>query len=33
MDDVYAHKAEARRSVSGVAVCWGGTLVFWLSRM
>ena len=28
-----AHKAEDRRSASGVAVCCGGTLVSWFSRM
>ena len=27
-----AHKADDRRSVSGVAVCCGGTLVAWFSR-
>ena len=27
-----AHKAEDRRSASGVAVCCGGTLVSWFSR-
>ena len=32
VDANYAHKAEDRRSVSGVAVCCGGTLVSWLSR-
>ena len=28
----YAHKADDRRSVSGVAVCCGGTHVSWISR-
>ena len=28
----YAHHAEGRRSVSGVAVCCGGTLVSWFCR-
>ena len=28
----YAHKAEDRRSVSGMAVCCGGTLVSWFAR-
>ena len=28
----YAHKAEIRSSVSGVAVCCGGTFVSWFSR-
>ena len=28
----YAHKAEDRRSVSGVAVCRGGTLASWFYR-
>ena len=32
VDADYAHKAEDRRSVSGVAVCCGGTLVSWFSR-
>ena len=32
VDANYAHKAEDRRSVSGVAVCCGGTLVSWFSR-
>ena len=32
VDADYAHKAEDRRSVSGVAVCCGGTLVPWFSR-
>ena len=32
VDAHYAHKAEDRRSVSGVAVCCGGTLVSWFSR-
>ena len=32
VDADYAHKAEDRRSVSGVAVCCRGTLVFWFSR-
>ena len=27
----YAHKADGRRSVSGVAVCCGGGLVSWFS--
>ena len=32
VDADYAHKADDRRSVSGVAVCCGGTLVSWFSR-
>ena len=32
VDADYAHKAEDRRSVSGVAVCCRGTLVSWFSR-
>ena len=32
IDADYAHKVEDRRSVSGVAVCCGGTLVSWFSR-
>ena len=32
VDADYAHKAEDRRSVSGVAVSCGGTLVSWFSR-
>ena len=32
VDADYAHKAEDKRSVSGVAVCCGRTLVFWFSR-
>ena len=32
VDADYSHKAEDRRSVSGVAVCCGGTLVSWFSR-
>ena len=32
LDADYAHKADDRRSVSGVAVCCGGTLVSWFSR-
>ena len=32
VDAAYAHKAKGRRSVSGVALCCGGTLVPWLSR-
>ena len=32
VDADYAHKPEDRRSVSGVAVCCGGTLVSWFSR-
>ena len=31
-DALYAHKVEDKRSVSGVAVCCGGTLVSWFSR-
>ena len=31
MDADYAHKADDRRSVSGVAVCCGVTLVSWFS--
>ena len=33
VDADYAHKAEDRRSVSGVVVCCGGTLVSWSSRI
>ena len=32
VDVDYGHKAEDRRSVSGVAVCCGGALVSWFSR-
>ena len=32
VDADYAHKAEDRRSVSGVAVCCRGTLVSWFFR-
>ena len=32
VDEDYARKAEDRRSVSGVAICCGGTLASWLSR-
>ena len=32
VDAAYAHKAEDRRSVYGVSVCCGGTLVSWPSR-
>ena len=32
MDADYAHKADDRRSVLGVAVCCGGTLASWFSR-
>ena len=32
VDTDYALKAKDRRSVSGVAVCSGGPLVFWFSR-
>ena len=32
VDADYAQKAEDRRSVSIVAVCWGSTLVSWFSR-
>ena len=32
VDADYAHKVEDRRSVSGVAVCCGGTLASWFSR-
>ena len=32
VDGDYAHRAEDRRSVSGVAVCCGSTLVSWFSR-
>ena len=32
VDADYAHKAEDRRSVSGVAVCCGGTLLSCFSR-
>ena len=32
VDADYAHKAEDRRSVSGVAVSCGGVLVYWFSR-
>ena len=32
VDVDYAHKEEDRHSVSGVAVCCGGTLVSWFSR-
>ena len=32
VDADYAHKADDKRSVSGVAVCCGGTLVSWFSR-
>ena len=32
VDADYARKAEDRRSVSGVAICCGGTPVSWLSR-
>ena len=32
VDAYFANKAEDRRSVSGVAVCCGGTLVSWFSR-
>ena len=31
-DAHYAHKANDRHSVSGVAVCCGGTLVSWFSK-
>ena len=31
VDEDYAHKAEDRRSVSGVAISCGGTLVSWFS--
>ena len=31
VDADYAHKAEDRRSVSGAAICCGGTLVSWFS--
>ena len=33
VDADYVHKADDRRSVSGVAVCCGGKLVPWFSRM
>ena len=32
MDADYAHKADDRHSVLGVAVCCGGTLASWFSR-
>ena len=32
LDADYAHKADDRRSVSGVAVCCGGALLSWFSR-
>ena len=32
VDENYAHKADDRRSGSGVAVGCGGTLVSWFSR-
>ena len=32
VDADYDHKAGNGRSVSGVAVCCGGTLVYWFSR-
>ena len=32
VDADYAHKADDRRSVLGVAVCCGGTLASWFSR-
>ncbi|CAM9440095.1 unnamed protein product [Sphacelaria rigidula] len=32
VDTDYAHTAEDRRSVSGVAICCGGTIMSWLSR-
>ena len=32
VDADYAHKADDRRSVSGVAVCCGDTLVSWFPR-
>ena len=32
VDADYTHKTNDRRSVSGVAVCWEGTLVSWFSR-
>ena len=32
VDADYAHKADDGRSVSGVPVCRGGTLVSWFSR-
>ncbi|CAM9763089.1 unnamed protein product [Laminaria digitata] len=32
VDADYAHKADYRRSVSGVAVCCGGTFASWFSR-
>ena len=32
VDADYAHKAEDRRSVYGVAICCGGTQVSWHSR-
>ena len=32
VDADYAHKAGDRRSVSGVTVCFRGTLVSWFSR-
>ena len=32
VDADYAHKADDRRSVSGVTACCGGTLVSWFSR-
>ena len=32
VDGDYAHKAQDRRSVSGAAVCCGGTLVSWSFR-
>ena len=33
VDTDYAHKVEDRRSISGVAVCCGGALMFWFCRM
>ena len=32
VDADYAHKADDKRSISGVAICWGGTLVSWFPR-
>ena len=32
VDADYAHKAEDRLSIAGVAVCCGGTTVSWFSR-
>lgn len=31
VDADYAHRADDKRSVSGVAICCGGTLVPWFS--